>query len=232
MTDAFNSLLPDDSVTTVAVAPPETPLVQAVNPMPVGTPLFSKPNVVESGRMTNTQAVVPAETTTDHSIFMGVTFRGNAAGTDGEAVPATGAEVRAAKPGGDILVRVNGAAAAGSSVGASPGHDYLVPSGTPTVGTLLQDVPDNAAVYLVRVRTAGAARSGGLNLRGEYVPEYTYEVNDVVAIYSGAATGTYCCVQNRPGTDPATNEPVPHSDPAHGTYWMSLPMGSTVGAWT
>ena len=72
----------------------------------------------------------------------------------------------------------------------------------------------------------GVTETTGLTFRGEFVPGNSYSVNDVVVIFTGAATGTYVCVQATSST------PVPYSDPQHGTYWISLPMGSTVGAWT
>lgn len=65
------------------------------------------------------------------------------------------------------------------------------------------------------------ATSSGIRLRGEYVPGNTYNEGDMVVIFTGPSTGTYICLQN--GTTSA---------PANGTSWISLPMGSQIGAWT
>lgn len=63
--------------------------------------------------------------------------------------------------------------------------------------------------------------STGLTLRGEYVPGTSYNKDEMVVIFSGASQGTYVCLVD--GTTTA---------PQNGTKWISLPMGSSVGAWT
>lgn len=67
----------------------------------------------------------------------------------------------------------------------------------------------------------GGAATTGITLRGEYVPGNTYQEGEMVVIFTGPSTGTYICLQD--GTTTA---------PANGTSWISLPMGSQIGAWT
>lgn len=98
---------------------------------------------------------------------------------------------------------------------------------TSVVGGVLRRT-DSGVQLVFTPGTGGAPASAGLNFRGEYVTTESYVKNDVVVIFTGNNVGTYVCVQDRPGS---SNAPVAYSDPAHGTYWVSLPFGNALGSW-
>ena len=101
-----------------------------------------------------------------------------------------------------------------------------------TPGARVSQTTRGVIVRPVGKRGGRTVQTNGMRFIGEYVEGVNHEPGDVVVVYSGAATGTHVCVKSRPGTDPDTNAPVAYSDPALGTFWLSLPMGTTVGAWT
>lgn len=115
--------------------------------LPVGTPLWRAPMPVAGG--SNTQAVMPASSSSTHSVFVGVVPR--------DAEPADGnLKVQAT---GQLLVRVKGPVAVRDTVSQSAGHDYLeasiaVASTAPSVGMALQSIPDTS-VRLILVQTGG-----------------------------------------------------------------------------
>lgn len=74
---------------------------------------------------------------------------------------------------------------------------------------------------IIKPGRGGTTTTTGITLRGEYVPGSTYNKGEMVVIFTGPSTGTYICLVD--GTTTA---------PANGTKWISLPMGSSVGAWT
>lgn len=66
---------------------------------------------------------------------------------------------------------------------------------------------------------------GGSNIqfRGEYHPDVTYVIGDMVVVPTGVNSGTYICVKNNPG---AANSPW-----LGGGYWVKLPSGNALGQW-
>lgn len=76
----------------------------------------------------------------------------------------------------------------------------------------------------VAVPQATAAPSAGMHFEGEWVNS-AYTVGAVVVIRAGISAGTYVAVQAVPAGTPAP------TDPATGTYWVSLARGNILGTY-
>jgi hypothetical protein len=120
----------------------------------VGTPIFRKPTVAQSGSAPiQTRALVPADTDSEATIFCGVTCK-NLQELKGQVRLSTG-------EGGFLYARVKGPVAVGDAVGASPGSDYLIADGEPSIGTAQQAIA-NTDEKLIRVNIGSGSGGGGV----------------------------------------------------------------------
>jgi hypothetical protein len=114
----------------------------------VGVPLWKKrklPEEEETDR--ESRPVLPANTTPDHTIFAGVTTRHQ------EPSDATIPTIDH----GEALAQVQGPIEANDPIGRGPdGTGYLAADGTPSVGTALQEIEDDA-IKLILVRLGASA---------------------------------------------------------------------------
>lgn len=119
-----------------------------------GTPLWSKPAAAGSTYRTDTLPVLPAASTSEHTLFRGVTVRHNEDETGQVAVQQSG------RP----FARVTGPVAVGEVLVQSAGHDWLVgqdsAADAPPSGFKADEAVAAGALALIPMRAAGSGGGG------------------------------------------------------------------------